>query len=157
MKRGFKHLIECHCFLPQYRNCAEPVYHRFIVFSEIDDDDNVVHKRAQCNNCGVIHRIIDIGKSEIDSGRDTSAALVSISDVKLSLPANISSLLESYNADIARWEEAAWIIDNHMWGSHITLTAEEKGQSIEGKCLKFVGPDSVKIEPYSIQVAFPSR
>ena len=52
--RGQKHLIECHCILPQYRRALNTVYHKFVVFSEIDDSDTVVPKFAQCNNCGVI-------------------------------------------------------------------------------------------------------
>ncbi len=41
MPRGQKHLIECHCILPQYRRSSNTVYHKFVVFSVIDDSDTV--------------------------------------------------------------------------------------------------------------------
>lgn len=105
----------------------------------------------------MIHRVIDIGKSEIDLGREASAALVSIADIKLSLPTNISSVLETYAVDLPTWEETAWILENQSWGSYIILSSEEKDGLIEGKCLRFVSPTSVKIEPFSNSVMFPSR
>ena len=62
---GVLHLIECHCCLPQYKNSKKPVYHKFKVFSILDDGDTVISKHSQCNNCGVVHHVIDICKSEI--------------------------------------------------------------------------------------------
>jgi hypothetical protein len=157
MARGLKHLIECHCVLPQYRDRPDPIYHRFVVFTELDDDDNVVPKHAQCNNCGVVHRIIDIGRSEIMSGRETATTLVSVSDIKLSIPPNISDILELYNANLATWEEAAWIIQQQAWGSHIILASETREGHTEGKRLIFTGPGIAKIEPYSMSFMFPTQ
>ena len=157
MSQKLKHLIECHCILPQYRERRDPVYHKFVVFTELDEHDNVIPKHAQCNNCGVIHRVVDVGRSEINSGREASAALVDIADVKLSLPPNIVSVLETYAVDLATWEETAWILENQSWGSYIILASEEKAGQIEGKCLRFISPTSVKIEPYTSSVMFPSR
>lgn len=157
MKKAVKHLIECHCVLPQYRDRDDIVYHHFIVFSELDDDDNVIIKHAQCNNCGVIHKIIDIGKSEVSAGRDASAAVVSISDIKISLPQNVVNVLESYNADLPTWEHVAWVFDNQQWGSTITLTSEEKSDNVEGKYMIISGPSSLKIEAFVRPVLFPAR
>ena len=39
---GIKHLIECHCMLPQYRNKKDRQYHKFVVFSIIDNADCVI-------------------------------------------------------------------------------------------------------------------
>lgn len=157
MKQGVKHLIECHCVLPQYRDHVDIIYHKFVVFSEIDEDDNVIMKYAQCNNCGVIHRIIDIGKSEIAIGREASAALVDVSDVKLSLPQQMISVLENYKADIATWEHAQWIILNERWGSTIVLTSEQKASNVEGKCLVITGPSTLKVESFVRPLAFPTK
>ena len=82
-RSGIKHLIECHCVLPQFRNRLDAVYHRFVVFSIIDADDNMVPKYAQCNNCGVIHKVIDVMTSEVALGNDNDAAVISIDDIKL--------------------------------------------------------------------------
>lgn len=154
MKRGVKHLIECHCVLPQYRTRPDPIYHRFVVFSEVDGDD-VVPKYAQCNNCGVIHRISDISKSEILMGNDESVSIVSINDIKLSIPQNIVSVLESYAVDLTTWEHVLFIFENKQWGSHVILTAESKNERTEGKLLRFSGPGLIKIEPYSWSPMFP--
>ena len=35
---GVKHLIQCHCVLPQYRNANPPMFHKFVTFSVVDDD-----------------------------------------------------------------------------------------------------------------------
>ena len=62
-----KHLVECHCVLPQYRNRQELVYHKFTVFSLLEDD-SVVEKLVRCNNCDAVHRVFDVCKSEIFIG-----------------------------------------------------------------------------------------
>lgn len=157
MNRRLRHLIECHCILPQYRGHSDAVYHKFVVFTEIDGDDNVIVKHAQCNNCGVIHRIIDVGRSEIIPGKEASASLVNVSDVKLSLPQSVVSVLETYACDVSVWEEAAWIIEHSDWGSCVILSSEEKSGVVEGKYLKFIGHSSVKIEPFSNKFLFPAR
>lgn len=158
MSSGIKHLIECHCTLPQLRDRNPPIYHRFVVFSQIDDDDNVIVKNAQCNNCGVIHRILDIGKSEIaQGGKDDSASLVNIEDIKLSLPQNVINVLESYAVSLPTWEEVQWIIDNKKWGSFVVLASEERSGMVEGKMLQFIDQQRVKIEPYSMSITFSGK
>ncbi len=157
MKTAFKHLVECHCVLPQYRDRDDVIYHQFVVFSEFDDDDNIIVKHVQCNNCGVIHRIVDVGKSEIVVGRDASAAVVSISDIKLSLPQNIINVLESYNVDLPTWEHAAWVLNNEKWGSMVNLASEEKSNNVEGKYLLISSPTSLKVEVFVRPVLFPER
>ena len=155
--RGVKHLIECHCTLPQFRDSRNPVYHRFIVFSEFDRNENVIPKYAQCNNCGVIHRVTDILKSEILTGNDTSVSIVGINDIKLSLPAGAVTVLESYNVDLPTWEEVASILENELWDSTVALTTESKDGITEGKCLRIKGRAALRVEPYSINTAFPPR
>ena len=67
MESYVKHLIECHCTLPQYRNRPDIVYHKFPVFSLLESD-SVVEKLARCNNCDAVHRVFDVCKSEIFIG-----------------------------------------------------------------------------------------
>jgi len=67
MKRGMKHLIECHCILSQYRDRQDAIYHKFIVFSEVDEGDTVIPKFVNCNNCGICHNVIDLCKSIINT------------------------------------------------------------------------------------------
>ena len=83
---GVRHLIECHCILPQFRNRQTPVYHKFIVFSTVDDD-KVNKKLVQCNNCGILHKVVDLCKSEIAHGMEEGASLRTIEDIRLVLRA----------------------------------------------------------------------
>ena len=41
--------------LPQFRKSSEPVFHKFVCFSVIDEDDDLVQKFCECNNCGVVY------------------------------------------------------------------------------------------------------
>lgn len=150
--KGVKHLIECHCVLPQYRDKPEPIYHQFIVFSAIDDEDNVIPKLAQCNNCGVVHRVTDVSVSEIFLGDDSDAAVMSLEDIRASIPDSIARVLDSYKADVATWEEVAFILEHQCWDLRVNLSSENDGDEIRGKCLRFTGPSTFKIEPYSMRL-----
>ena len=92
MIEGIRHLIQCHCVLPQYRKRKDPVFHKFLVFSTLENDE-VEEKLAQCPNCDVIHRVFDLCKSEVYSGKDQSLAVSTIEDIKISLPSRINELL----------------------------------------------------------------
>ena len=143
---GLKHLIECHCILPQFRNRKEPVFHKFVAFSIIDEEDQIQPKFCQCNNCGVIHKIVDICRSEIIAGMEDSVSIISKSDIKHSLSKNLISILETYKCDIATWENVQFLVENEMWGSEITIEREEIGENIQIKSLKLLSDSRVKIE-----------
>lgn len=149
MSSGIKHLVSCHCILPQYRNSKDPVFHKFVVFSIIDESDTVVPKFTSCNNCGATHKVIDICKSEIMMGREDIATQVTKEDLKYSLPVSLYELLDSYNCPVADYEHAEFIINNSMWGSFIVLKREELEDYIQGKLVKFVSHDKFKVESFS--------
>jgi|TARA_R110001583_G_scaffold64676_3_gene187400 hypothetical protein len=144
--QGLKHLIECHCILPQFRGRKEPIFHKFVVFSVIDEEDQILTKFSQCNNCGVVHKIIDICRSEIISGMEDSGSIISKSDIKHSLSKNLISILETYKCDIATWENVQFIIENEMWGSEVTIEREEIEDNVQVKFLKLLSDSKVKIE-----------
>ena len=144
--RGVKHLVQCHCILPQYRRSPEPIFHKFTVFSIIDDEDTVIEKLSQCNNCGVIHKIVDICKSEIVNNFEDSSTLLSIEDIKYSIPDNISSILESHECDIATWEQVSFLVENNILDQHVSISRETIGESRQIKILKLLGGSRVKIE-----------
>lgn len=153
MATGIKHLVECHCILPQFRDKETHTYHRFIVFSVIDDDDNVIPKHVQCNNCGVVHFVTDLTKSSIISGNDNDASVMSIDDIKLSLPENVSHILSNYNVDLPTWEQVSFLLENEKWNSKVILSSDAEGNpdGAAGKLLRIVSPISIKIEPYVIK------
>ena len=144
--RGVKHLIQCHCVLPQFRKSIEPVFHKFIVFSVIDDEDNVSEKLAQCNNCGIIHKVVDICKSEIMSNFEDSIAITKIEDLKYGLSKNIISILETHDCDLATWEHVSFIVENSLWNETVSISRESVRGSRFLKILKIMDESRVKIE-----------
>ena len=108
---GIKHLIQCHCILPQYRRMKNPIFHKFTVYSKWNKDGGIIDKISQCNNCGVIHKIIDICKSEIIPGKDESRLITHLDDIKIMLPQDLASILENYDCDLPTYENAKFILD----------------------------------------------
>jgi len=148
--KGIKHLIQCHCILPQYRDRKDPTFHQFVVFSRIDEEsDTIAATFVECNNCSIVHKIIDICKSEIVTGREDLRSQLYISDFKHSLPASLFELLESYDKDLADYQYAEFIIEHNDWGKHIVLTKEEVDDYVQGKLVKFVSGDKFRIESYT--------
>ena len=151
-KQGQKHLIDCSCILPQFRNRREPVFHKFPVFSIIDEDDKVIEKYSQCINCGIIHRVYDICHSEILFGKEKLVSLIEIKDIKLSLPKDLSDLLASYNVDLPTWEEAQFLLENKIWGKPIILVSESEDDKKAGKLLKIMAENSFRVESFLYRV-----
>ena len=149
--KGTKHILECHCILPQYRELKNPVYHKFVVFSEIDESDTVISRNAQCNNCGTIHKVYDICKSEIAAGKDESASVEKKEDISLSLPKQIVELMETYSLEICDYQMARHILENKVWNSTIVLSLEREGEKTSGKILKFLAADRFRVESFSRQ------
>ena len=148
MKKGIKHLIQCHCVLPQYKNSANPVFHKFAVFSVIDESDTVILKYAECNNCGAAHKVYDICKSEILTGRDEVTSRLNKEDFKYSLPGDLFELLNQYDRELSDFEYSQFIIDNEKWDSTIVLSREEMDDHIQGKLLRFISSSKFRIESY---------
>lgn len=150
-RRGLKHLIECQCVLPQYKNSRSPIYHKFVVFSIIDEDDNVIEKHAQCNNCGVIHKVTELGRSEIVQGKESLGSLPTIEDIRLNLPDKLVGVLESYDLDVSSWEECQFIMDEELWGSSVVLKRDVEGDLQVGKRLIIKSSTRFRIESWQHQ------
>ncbi len=123
---------------------TDPPAYEFVVFSELVDG-NVQVKLVSCPNCGIIHKIIDICKSEL-LNRDDSRALVSLEDVKVSLSEPLIAILEKHDVDMSVWEQSKWIVENAQWGSFVQLEQEKvKGGKIV-KIMKILGTSLFSIE-----------
>jgi hypothetical protein len=120
------------------------------VFSIIDDSDTVVPKYAQCNNCGVVHKVYDICKSEIVQGKDEINTLCTIDDISLTIPEDIRGVLESYQVDLSGWEHVQFILKNKKWGEQVVLRKETINDEIQGKILIIngVGQGQIQIESF---------
>lgn len=146
--KGIKHLVQCHCILPQYRDRSNPVFHQFVVFSVIDDSDTCIPKYVQCNNCAIVHKVVDICRSELVVGKDELATVTTIDDVALTIPQDVRGILETYKVDIATWEYAQFILQNQLWGTHLVLTRDMLDDETQGKVLIFNGPNKFNIETF---------
>jgi hypothetical protein len=145
--RGVKHLVQCHCMLPQYKNRQNPIFHKFVVFSVLDDNDEVIHKVSQCNNCGVLHNIVDLCRSEIvRGGVDESSSLITLDDIRHSLPRDITSVLDSYKCDLPTWEEVKFIYDNEYWGDIVVISKEDIEDVTQIKLMKIISESRINIE-----------
>jgi hypothetical protein len=150
-----KHTVECHCVLPQYRDRKDPVYHKFVVFSELDAQaDTVLPSYSQCNNCGTVHKVYDICKSEIIAGKDESATVEKLSDVAMSLPTNLVELFESYSLEVSDYMMARYILDNKVWDATIVLSKEQEDDKTNGKILRFLENGRFRVESFSRQEYF---
>jgi len=148
---GIKHLVECNCILPQFKNKKPIVWHKFQVFSIIDEDNNVIPKFSQCNNCGIIHKVTEIGKSEITT-KENIKSIRTIEEIKMGIQSDIAGLLEQYSKELPIWEEAEFILQNKKWGSFIVLDSESENGATIGKVLIFQGvPVLARIESFSRQ------
>jgi len=147
-KEYVKHIIMCKCILPQFEHMQNPPTHRFIVFSELDANAEVVPSFAQCSNCGIVHKVIEVGKSQILK-KETSTILPTIKEIKLSLPKELVELLEQYNLELYSWQEVQWIFDNESWGRTVVLTKEEIDGICNGKYIQFFGRNNWRINKFT--------
>lgn len=148
MPRGQRHLVNCRCVLPQFKNKEEPPRHKFVVFSIIDDTDSVIPKFVQCNNCGIIHKVIDICKSDILQGKENMSSIVSLDDIKSNLPPNLKDILDRHNCDVSAWEQAQFILENKFWGDFVILAQDEDSGSKQGKYVRIMSDSFFKIESF---------
>lgn len=149
MTTGQKHLIKCRCVLPQYKHAVNPVPHHFTVFSIINDDNTVKPKFAQCTNCGVVHKVTEISRSEIVAGREDMKSMLTISDIRSSLPEQLAVVLENNQADLPTWEAVQFVYENQQWGNFVVLTSDTEGDVKQGKYIRLLGEKLFKIETYT--------
>jgi hypothetical protein len=148
IKTGMRHLIECNCVLPQYSKMKNPIFHKFPVFSVIDENNKVIEKIVGCNNCGIVHKITEIGVSEITKKENMKSART-IEEIKYGLPDNFSGLLEQHNCDISVWEEVEFNLEEGKWDSFVVLSQEEIDEDTHGKIMIIKGPSLLKIESFN--------
>lgn len=147
MRTGQRHLVQCQCVLPQYRKLANPVFHKFTVFSVIDNDV-VEPKYVQCNNCGAVHKVYDICKSEIIPGKDELRSITTLQEIGISIPGDLKQLLETYNCDITVWEHIRFLIEEQRWGDRVVITRETINDETTGKILTIAAKDRFTLENY---------
>ena len=115
----------------------------------IDDLDVFQTKFVQCNNCGVIHKVTDVCKSEILQGREAMSSIISIDDIKLTLPPNLVTILQTHNVDLPTWEAAQFVYENKRWGEFVILTTDFEEGMKQGKFIRILGENLFKVEVFT--------
>lgn len=133
-----KHLIECKCILKIFEDVSPMVFHKFVVFSEFDNDGNLIPSYTQCNNCGVIHKVTEVATS-ILLGKEDMKSLQTIEDIELELPPQVVRQLKTNDCDLHVWQEARHILNHKLWGKFVVLSRERQEKTLPGEPEKVVG------------------
>ena len=148
--QGQKHTVKCRCILPQFKNRKDPLLHEFVVFSTFTD--SVFNESfAQCNNCGVVHRVYDLCRSEIIDSKEELRSVQTKADIVISMPDSLVSLLESCNADLATYQEVSFVLENNLTDKKILLEKEIIEDYVTGKFLSVNEAGKMKVEPFNYQ------
>lgn len=133
-----------------------PPQHQFLVFSTLDND-LPIFKYAQCNNCGVIHKIVDICKSEILQNKENMSSIMTIDDIRHNLPQNLVDILDRNQAELPAWEQASFILENKEWGNFVILQQETEAGVVQGKYVRIMSESFFKIESFTRNEVFISE
>ena len=144
---GQKHLVKCRCVLPQMKKLSSPIQHQFLVFSEVENGQ-VKQKYSQCNNCGLVHKILDICTSEIMQGKENMSAIISIDDIKSSINPNLVAVLERNNCELPTWEHAQYIFEKKRWGDIVVLSNDVEGDNKIVKYVRILGETLFKVDSH---------
>jgi hypothetical protein len=126
---------------------TNPPFHKFIVFSILEDDE-IVPKLAQCNNCGIVHRVVDVCRSEIINGKEHAHSILTIDDLRKNMSPQLAELLDSCDADLATWEAVRFIIDTEQWGNFVVVTSDSVDNMRQGKYIRLLGKTLYKIDTF---------
>ena len=148
---GIKHLIECHCQLAIFKNSEKNIYHKFPVYSILDENGKVVEKFRKCNNCEALHKIYDIGKSEIFSGKDQTNVTLTKEDISLEFHESLKKVLIDHDCDISSYFHAKHIIEEKRWGEIIVLKRDIIKESTSIKYLEVNNKNSFSIKFETIE------
>ncbi len=148
MKDFIKHLITCRCTLPHLRYLPNSPNHKFIVFSELEENGEFCPSFAQCNNCGLIHKVTEVGESIILK-KEESFAVPTIEEIKGEMPEKILASLSGFELDLHQWQELKWILDNQAWGRSVVLGKEKIEGLVAGKAIQIISAGIAKITSFS--------
>ena len=153
MREGIKHLIECRCILPTLKKKDNPPLHKFIVFS-VQDNGTILEKNVTCNNCGIVHNVYELCKSDILQNVEGTKSSITIEDISLMIPESVASIMKSYEKDLPDYEHIKFMIDENKVGEFIILSQEFNDGRKSGKVLKYKGNGKFEIEPFSRSEVF---
>jgi hypothetical protein len=127
---------------------THPPQHKFVVFSEIDSDAAIVPSLAQCPNCGVVHKVTEVGVSEVLRKEDLPSMLTA-DEMKSNLPEKLVEALTGYELELHQWQEIKWIFDNEAWGRSVIIVKEKADGLLAGKTLQIIGSGLWRVMSFS--------
>ncbi len=130
------------------KNKPDPPLHKFVVFS-VQQNDKIVEKLSTCNNCGVVHRVYEVCKSEILNNFEGTKSSLTIEDISIMLPASVSEIMKTYERELPDYEHIRFILDEDKKDEFIVLSQEFNDGRKTGKVLKYKGKGKFEIEPFS--------
>ena len=133
------HLVECQCILQIFKNKTKPVYHKIPVFSLVNDD-KFQDSHVVCDNCGIVHHVNEVSKSEIKWGFENLESLVKTKeDVKFNLESQgfdrLIHVLEKEDLPVAKWEKVEYSLENKL-EENIVLQKTDHDNNIVLKVLE---------------------
>lgn len=148
MPEYVKHLIECKCILPQFRKMPIPPFHKFVVFSELEEETaDLKQSWVQCPSCNAVHRVYEVGLSEI-LNKDEMRSLPTIEDIRMELPDKMCGLLDRHDCDLHIWQEVKFIMEHKLWGRPVILAKEYDGPRVVGKYVVILAREIYKLENF---------
>ena len=151
-----KHLVECKCILKIFEHIEPPVFHKFVVFSVMEEPSaDVIPSFVQCNNCGSIHKVTEVGQSAM-LPKEEMRTLESKEDLELELPDKVIAVLKKNDCDLHVWQEAKHILEHEMWGRFVVVSKEKEGSTTLGKALVFHGKSLFKMESSNVKICLSS-
>lgn len=147
MKNTQRHAIRCRCILNQQKNQDNPKPFTFLTCSLIEDDV-LIQSYVECQNCGILHKVTDICKSEIISKSDLSGVVQTIDELKASIPDKILNVMKPYQneLDISCFQQVNLILEHSLWGERVLLKSDFIDNNKMVKYMRILAPTLVKVE-----------
>jgi len=145
MKKGQRHLVECHCVLPIYKNAKPTVYHKFVVYSNFNKNEKIIGKYVNCNNCGITHFVHELCRSDIKIGKEDISSVRSINDIAINLEDSLKNILKEYNCLIDVYEEVEDVFENEFFPNSVILKREIIDEDYHLKILNIQNKNKFKI------------
>ncbi len=157
------HEVTCHCepawtrLLPA-DDKRHNIAFSFVVFSVLDENSNIIEKYCQCENCNLIHKVVDVCKTiPMPGGKDSIGSILTIKDLASGMPDKLCKILEEYSCGLAKWEMASWILETKSWGLGFILNKEFEDGINRGKHLAIIGENLFKITSFEEQTYFENK
>lgn len=146
MAQILKHTLQCKCFAASEMDKETPQFYEFIAISEVDENGDVVPRTIPCDNCGRLHEVYEICKSNVIDGTDSPIGILSMEEIEMSIPEKLQKLLKDNKCPKHTWEEASLILEKELWGSSIILNRDIQNNKVFCKTLKILGVTFYRID-----------